>query len=459
MWRIAFIIGLGAIPAMADAQMPMPRNEPPAEAFVACSGRSVSAGCAFQAPRGTVEGHCRIMREGRPVCVPDGHGGPLPRAASRQESHRAPRFDNDATPFGVAIAGANPAARKVGGKIPDTRQGSCFDAKSAIPCTAPGQAYFGQDADYQGAMPSYRDNRDGSVSDLVTGLVWEKAHHDGRLGYYEAERACRQMRLGGFSDWRLPEIKELFSLADFRGAQGRRVYIDDIFEFRAPGSEVLEGDQFAASHRPQMMGQTWSATKYTGVHFGRSGVEAAFFFNFLDGHIKQAPTRGNSKLFYRCVRGPRWGDNHFVDRGDGTVDDLAAALTWQKKDDGAARSWPEALAYCQRLDLAGKRDWRLPNVKELQSIVDYRKHAPALDQRYLQMSDPRGWFWSSTTHGDNIRQADYVCFGPCTDIEGLDVHGAGAQRSDPKQGDPASFGGQGGQRDEIRVRNYVRCVR
>ncbi|MBR0565092.1 DUF1566 domain-containing protein [Azoarcus sp. L1K30] len=361
--------------------------------------------------------------------------------------------------FSADIAGANPSARPVGGKIPDTRQGSCFDEERKMACAAPGQTYYGQDADYAGATPSYRDNRDGSISDLVTGLTWEKAHHDARLDYYAAESACRQLTIGGHNDWRLPDIKELFSLADFRGAQGRRGYIDDIFDFRAPGSEVLEGDRYAASHRPQMMGQTWSATKYTGTHFGRPGVEAAFFFNFLDGHIKQAPTKGNSKLFYRCVRGPRWGQNQFTDGGDGTVDDLASALTWQKRDDGVSRTWPEALAYCQRLDLAGKRDWRLPNVKELQSIVDYRQHAPALDQRYLQVSDPRGWFWSSTTHGDDIRQADYVCFGACTDVDGLDVHGAGAQRSDPKRGAPASLRGQGGQRDEIRGRNYVRCVR
>jgi hypothetical protein len=75
------------------------------------------------------------------------------------------------------------------------------------------------------------------------------------------------------------------------------------------------------------------------------------------------------------------------------------------------------------------------------------------------MTDPKGWFWSSTTHGDNIHHADYVCFGPCTATSGLDTHGAGAQRSDPKVGDPASFGSLGGQRDEVRIKNYVRCVR
>jgi hypothetical protein len=187
-------------------------------------------------------------------------------------------------------------------------------------------------------------------------------------------------------------------------------------------------------------------------------VEAAFFFNFLDGRIKQAPTRGREGLFHRCVRGRAWCENQFVDAGNGTVRDEATGLVWQQTDDSRTRDWPEALAYCQSLELGGERGWRLPNVKELQSIVDYRRHAPALDERFLKMSDPKGWFWSSTTHGDNIRNAAYVCFGPCTSVDGVDMHGAGAQRSDPKTGNPAAFGPQGGQRDEVRIRKYVRCV-
>ena len=377
-----------------------------------------------------------------------------------RQASRPSRGTSDHTrPFGADIVAHNPEAQPVASRVPDTNQGSCFDTTHEIPCPATGSPFYGQDANYDGAVPNYRDNGDGTITDRVTGLTWQKAHNRTRLGYYDAAAVCRNLNLGGRSRWRLPTIKELFSIADFRGSQGRRAYISDIFEFRAPGEEVLQGDRFASTHRPGMMGQTWSSTIYTGVHFGRPGVEAAFFFNFLDGHIKQAPTDGHSRLFYRCVSGPTWGKNQFTDIGRGMVEDRATGLTWQKTDDGRTRNWPEALAYCQNLDVGGKSDWRLPNVKELETIVDYRHHAPALDERFLKMTDPTGWFWSSTTHGDNIRHADYVCFGPCTSIRGLDTHGAGAQRSDPKTGDPAAFGSLGGQRDEVRIKNYVRCVR
>ncbi len=189
-------------------------------------------------------------------------------------------------------------------------------------------------------------------------------------------------------------------------------------------------------------------------------MKGVFFVNFLDGRIKQAPVTGRMGLFYRCVRGERWGDNAFIANGDGTVTDQAGGLMWQQTDDGQSRNWKDALAYCENLDLAGYSDWRLPNIKELQNIVDYRYHAPALDKQFLQQRDPRGWFWSATTHGDNPDFAAYICFGKCTSIDGVDVHGAGAQRSDPKSGNAGLFAkGLGGQKDEARIYNYARCVR
>ncbi|WP_211563421.1 Lcl C-terminal domain-containing protein [Magnetovibrio blakemorei] len=360
---------------------------------------------------------------------------------------------------GADIVARNPGAKTVTSKVPDTQQGSCFDTRSQITCPREGDALYGQDANYVGPETSYTDNGDGTVQDSVTGLLWQKAHNAKRLGFGDAANACANLTLGGRTDWRLPNIKELFSLSDFRGSQSRRFFIDDVFDLKEPGAEILQGDRFASSHFTGMMGQTWSSTIYTGVHYGRPGVEAAFFYNFLDGHLKQAPTEGRNTLFYRCVSGPEWGDNVFVDNGDATVTDTALGLTWQKSDDGQSRDWPAALKYCESLTLAGRSDWRLPNVKELQSIVDYSKNDPALDQRFLHQSDKKGWFWSSTTHGDNITMASYVCFGKCVSKSGIDTHGAGAQRSDPKSGNAKNWSSLGGQEDEVRINNLVRCVR
>jgi len=446
---------LALLPLPALSQ-PVPAGGPPPEAFSACRGQSEGSACQFDAPRGQVRGECRNAREGL-ICIPRDRQPPA-MAGQRRDGTSAPSpRQQGQRPFGADIAADNPAATPVMSRVPDTGQGSCFDTGKIIPCPVAGSPFYGQDANYLGAAPSYRDNGNGTVSDRVTGLMWQQAHNTKRQGYYEAKASCENLSLGGYRDWRLPTIKELFSISDFRGSIGRRPFLNDVFEIHQPGMEVLEGDQYASTHSPEMMGQTWSSTLYTGTHFGRPGVEAAFFFNFLDGHIKQAPTRGPRGLFYRCVRGKTWGGNEFVQKGPGMVEDRSTGLVWQQMDDGKTRDWPQALLYCQNLKLDNQH-WRLPNVKELQTIVDYRHHDPAIDQRFLRMSDPKGWFWSSTTHGDNISHATYVCFGACTDVDGLDVHGAGAQRSDPKTGNPDDFGSLGGQRDEVRIRNYVRCV-
>jgi hypothetical protein len=344
--------------------------------------------------------------------------------------------------------------------IVDTNQSVLYDDKGyLLDSLQTGDAFFGQDANYLGTSFNYTDNNDGTVTDHNTGLLWEQAHHATRLSYYEAKSACEALELGGYTDWRLPTIKELFSLADFKGCQhtGRYFLDNDYFEL-APPETIDDNDQFS-SHTVQMMGQTWSSTIYTGDHWNDPNIEAAFFFNFLDGHIKQAPTSG-SENFYRCVYGDEYGANDFVINSDGTVTDQNSGLIWQQQDDGIGRNWQEAIAYCEGLELAGQTDWRLPNIKELQSIVDYTRYDPAIDPSVFTLSDSEGWFWSGTTHGDSTLSATYICFGKCDSKDGVDTHGAGAQRADPKTGEPTDYPEFGGaQDDDVRIYNYSRCVR
>lgn len=344
--------------------------------------------------------------------------------------------------------------------VVDTGQSVLYNKNSTINSAQQGEDFFGQDANYLGTPFSYTDNNDNTITDNNTGLLWEKAHHRTRLSYYAAKTACEDLSLGGYDDWRLPNLKELFSLADFRGSQWKEghFYLDGtVFDFDYPDA-VDDSDQFD-THTVQMMGQTWSSTLYTGEHMNNPNMEAAFFFNFLDGHIKQAPT-SKTELFYRCVRGEDYGNNVFVNNDNGTVTDKATGLIWQQADDGTGRNWQVSLAYCENLELAGHDDWRLPNIKELQSIVDYSRHDPALDTTVFTQTDTEGWFWSSTTHGDNITLASYICFGKCDSKEGVDTHGAGAQRADPKAGKVSDYSNFGGaQDDDVRIDNYARCVR
>lgn len=86
----------------------------------------------------------------------------------------------------------------------------------------------------------------------------------------------------------------------------------------------------------------------------------------------------------------------YVDNGDGTITDTTTGLMWQKQDDGTTRSWRFAISYCEGLPLAGYEDWRLPTIKELDSIVDLSRYNPTIDPIF---SGTKGaYYWSSTTH-------------------------------------------------------------
>jgi hypothetical protein len=355
--------------------------------------------------------------------------------------------------------------------VVDTGQSRCYDDSGRVIAPRRGQRFYGQDAQYRGPQPTYRDNGDGTVSDLNTGLMWQKVPGP-EVTWRQAVPGASTLRLGGEADWRLPTIKELYSLIEFSGWTGFSV--DDSKPYL--DTRYL-GFQYGDTNAGERLidAQYWSATEYVGTTM--NGNPTVFGVNFADGRIKgypkQFPWGRLNAQFARYVRGnPRYGVNDFADNRDSTVTDRAPGWVWQQSDSGKVYDWEHALAYAEGLTLAGHDDWRLPNAKELQSIVDYTR-APsvtgtaAIDPLF-RVTDQESWMWTSTTHLDGPPQrrgdaAVYLCFGRAWGFmwgQWLDVHGAGAQRSDPKSGDPAWFPyGRGPQGDQIRIRNYVRCVR
>lgn len=86
----------------------------------------------------------------------------------------------------------------------------------------------------------------------------------------------------------------------------------------------------------------------------------------------------------------------FTDNKDGTITDNNTLLIWQKIQPVDSMTWEEALAYSNGFSLAGKSDWRLPNVKELQSLNDLNLINPSFDKNYFP-NITSGNYWSSTT--------------------------------------------------------------
>lgn len=77
-----------------------------------------------------------------------------------------------------------------------------------------------------------------------------------------------------------------------------------------------------------------------------------------------------------------------------TVLDTKTNLTWQRNAPAAGYDWAAATTYCQNLNLGGT-GWRLPRVKELQSLVDVSRYGPAIDTTAFP-GTPSNWFWSSS---------------------------------------------------------------
>ncbi len=99
----------------------------------------------------------------------------------------------------------------------------------------------------------------------------------------------------------------------------------------------------------------------------------------------------------------------FVDLGDQTVLDRKTGLVWQKADGDTDRTWEAAISYCDGLNLAGKSDWRLPNIRELESITDDSKSNPVIDITAIPGTDSAS-YWSSTTRINFTPQARLVYF-------------------------------------------------
>jgi hypothetical protein len=372
--------------------------------------------------------------------------------------------------------------------VVDTGQNKCYNNNTEIACSQEGQAFYGQDAQYTGVQPDYVDNGDGTVMDLNAGLMWQKTPGD-KVTYAEAVTGADSFNLAGYDDWRLPTIKELYSLIDFSGTdvsgwngiENAVPFIDtNYFDFEY--GDPSAGERYIDA-------QYWSSTEYVGTTM--NGEATVFGVNFADGRIKGYGLRpdGSMTEFVRYVRGNTgYGVNDFVDNGDGTITDNATGLMWSKSDSGGGMNWEDALAWVQQKNeenYLGYNDWRLPNAKELQSIIDYTR-SPATTSSaaiapifsvtpIIDEGDGTNYpfYWTGTTHsgGENLGGfAIYIAFGEALgfmemppnsgNYQLLDVHGAGAQRSDPKTGNPDDYPyGHGPQGDVIRIYNYVRCVR
>ena len=303
--------------------------------------------------------------------------------------------------------------------VPDTGQTKCHDVSgSVITCPSPGQALYGQDANYNINPMSYT-KLDGSgmvlpdsasswsmVKDNVTGLIWENKTDDGTIHdknnvytWYDPSSpypgtpgvgtdtrsflaTLNNANFGGHNNWQAPTIKELSTIVSFN--------------ISYPGPTI--NNKYFPNTQASIY---WSSTTCAYNTDSAWGV----YFGYGDSN-------GYSKSGYGCIRAvyreqsglSAYYDHSmaspetaaYVDNSDKTVTDTATGLMWQQISI-PANSWEQALSYCENLSLAGYTDWRLPTPKELESVVDYSRYNPAINVTYFP-DTIASFYWSSTTY-------------------------------------------------------------
>jgi len=401
----------------------------------------------------------------------------------------------NSTADSVTITSSTASSTSRSYAIVDTNQTTCYNSSTGQSQACSGE---GSDADYSGSQPDYTLSTDGlTVTDNVTKLIWTQSsdiNNDGVVNYddklYQSESVtyCQDLSLGGRDDWRLPTIKEAYSLILFSGKdpsgyQGTDtsslvLFLDDIFD-RAFGDLDSPNDRI-------IDGQYASSSLYVSTTM--NGDPSMFGVNYVDGRIKGYPTQ-MKEYYVRCVAGNTdYGVNDFMDNGDQTISDEATGLMWQKNATQST-NWDNAITQCEADSTASHEDWRLPNAKELQSIVDYNRSPdtdngaainPIFNTTSFQNEEgitDWGYYWASSTHvnnNDDGSNATYVSFGRALgNMNGniLDVHGAGSQRSNDKvdvstepgassaTGANGTYYYKGPQGDILRDNNMIRCVR
>ena len=245
----------------------------------------------------------------------------------------------------------------------------------------------GEDADYSINPPYFTINGDGTVTDTVTGLMWQQTD-GGEMTIENARIYVDSLTLGGHTDWRLPSAFESFSILN---EQHVNPAIDPaVFT-------VTTADYWWTADR-----QVNDTTKIWVTNAG-GGV----------GNHPKAETisAGGTKHFnvraVRDVNTPQTIAARFTDNGDGTITDHITDLVWQKMAYSDSVTWEQALAYADTLYLAGHTDWRLPNIKELQSLTNPKLINPSVSTSVFP-SIHTNKYWSSTSLPNHTTWAWYL---------------------------------------------------
>jgi hypothetical protein len=246
---------------------------------------------------------------------------------------------------------------------------------------------FGEDADFYICTPFIRNNWNGTLTDTITSLMWQQAD-GGEMTIENAAIYCDTLTLAGYTDWRLPNAHESFSILNHQHSNPAL----DLAVFSTTVAEYW----WTSDRQANDSNKVWVTNAGGGI----------------GNHPKsETISAGGTKRFHvravRDVNTPAALLNHFTDNGNGTITDNLTELIWQQTPFQDTLTWEEALSYADTLSLVSIANWRLPNIKELQSINDEVIINPSLNTNYFNVPGDQK-YWSSTTLPNQVTKAWYL---------------------------------------------------
>jgi Protein of unknown function (DUF1566) len=300
--------------------------------------------------------------------------------------------------------------------LPQTGQTKCYDYSwKEIAC-----AGTGQDGETQAGSkwPNPRFQVSGDcVTDGLTGLMWTR---DGNLSngtktWSQAFDYISSLNSGtglcGYNDWRLPNVVELESLVN-EGEPIIATWLNTQGFINVQSDDYWSSTTEAGFTRAAWLVSMWNGSVESSY---KSYNNYNYYYNVWPVRAGEGGSLGNATISLpktgqtKCYdlpgaeipcagtgqdgelqAGIAWSVPRFNDNGDETVTDNLTGLVWSKNanapgpavcNPGIYKPWGFALDYVKCLnanDYLGHNDWRLPNRKELLSLLDFSKYSPAL---------------------------------------------------------------------------------
>lgn len=258
-----------------------------------------------------------------------------------------------------------------------------------LPDTGQSMSYtntFGEDVDYNINSPYYIRNANGTVTDTVTGLMWQQTD-SGEMSYQSALLYADTITLGGFDDWRLPTALEAYSILNLQN-----------------NNPALNTSAFTKTTAEYWWTSNRQANDTSKIYCTNAG--GGIGNHRPNETISAGGTKRYTARVVRSVEKPLILTQRFTDVGAITALDNMTDLEWIVQPYSDSLTWEDALQLAEQFTISGKSDWRLPNIKELQSLTDINKVNPVIDNTVFPSLGMKK-FWSSTTLANQALRAWY----------------------------------------------------